>query len=260
MPQVAISSQDASPVEAAPGRRRRRPSLFLIACLMVAALCVGLFGALIVRYREAQNSVATVRPPGIPAIIPTPLVDLMQLSATPKVAAPNFDLVDQAGRTFSLASFRGRSVILQFMDPHCTDICPIVSQEYVDAYRDLGRSASKAVFIAVNVNPYVRTTAAMAAFSRAHQLDSIASWHFFTGSLSELEAVWHDYGIYVRAPSPSADVIHTSVVYFIDPHGRERYLATPTDDHTANGTAYLPSGPLNEWGQGISLIAGQLSR
>ena len=40
------------------------------------------------------------------------------------------------------------------MDPHCADICPIVSQEFLAAYRDLGAAASHAVFVAVNVNAY----------------------------------------------------------------------------------------------------------
>jgi cytochrome oxidase Cu insertion factor (SCO1/SenC/PrrC family) len=50
--------------------------------------------------------------------------------------------VDQNGHRLSLASFRGRAVVLEFMDPHCVDICPIVSQEFVDAYDDLGKAAT----------------------------------------------------------------------------------------------------------------------
>jgi hypothetical protein len=29
----------------------------------------------------------------------------------------------------------------------------------------------------------------------------------------------------VEAPSPDAEVVHTSAVYFIDPAGRERFIA-----------------------------------
>ena len=48
--------------------------------------------------------------------------------------------------------YRGKVVVLEFMDPHCTDIYPIVSQEFIDAYHDLGRAAGDVVFAAVNVN------------------------------------------------------------------------------------------------------------
>jgi protein SCO1 len=53
------------------------------------------------------------------------------------------------------------------MDPHCTDICPIVSAECTDAYRDLGRQAGQVVFAAVNVNQYHHAVADVAAYSRA---------------------------------------------------------------------------------------------
>ncbi len=116
------------------------------------------------------------------------------------------------------------------------------------------------VFIAVNVNPYHRQVADMAAYSSAQRLDSIASWHFVTGSLPSLRRVWSDYQIYVRAPNRNADVIHTSLIYFIDPQGKERYVAAPMVDHTEKGMAYLPPGQLAAWGRGIALVARAAGR
>lgn len=63
----------------------------------------------------------------------------------------------------------------------------------------------------------------------------------------------------VDAPGPNADVIHSSLVYFIDPRGLERFLASPMVDHTASGRSYLPTGPLASWGRGIALVARQLA-
>jgi hypothetical protein len=63
----------------------------------------------------------------------------------------------------------------------------------------------------------------------------------------------------VAAPSRNADVIHTSEVFFISPGGQERYIAAPMADYTAKGKAYLPAGPLSEWGQGIALLTRQLA-
>jgi cytochrome oxidase Cu insertion factor (SCO1/SenC/PrrC family) len=217
------------------------------------------FALVAVRVRQHQESASLPRPSGIPASVPTSVANLMGLSPVPVRAAPDFTLTDQAGRTMSLASFRGHVVVLEFMDPHCTDICPIVSQEFLDAYRDLGGQASQVVFAAVNVNHYHLGVADVAAFSREQRLTSIPSWHFFTGSYPRLRTVWNDYEVAVDAPSPNADVIHSSVVYFIDPRGRERFLASPMADHTASGTSYLPAGQLGSWGRGIALIARQLA-
>jgi hypothetical protein len=68
----------------------------------------------------------------------------------------------------------------------------------------------------------------MAAYTDAHQLNTVPSWHFLTSPVSTLQTVWRDYNVEVSAPSATADVIHTSVAYFIDPGGHERCLAFPT--------------------------------
>jgi len=54
-------------------------------------------------------------------------------------------------------------------------------------------------------------------------------------------------------------VIHSSQMYFIDPRGRERFLADPMVDHTALGSSYLPANQLASWSQGIALVARQLA-
>ena len=182
----------------------------------------------------------------------------MELSPVPIFGAAAFTLTDQHGRRLSLASFRGRVVVLEFMDTHCVDICPIVSQEFIDAYQDLGKVAPRVVFMAVNVNQYHAGVVDVARYSQEHGLSVIPSWHFFTGTTRQLRAVWRAYGVEVEAPNPNADIIHSSFVYFIDANGRERYLANPMVDHTAKGTAYLPAGPLTSWGRGIALVARSL--
>jgi cytochrome oxidase Cu insertion factor (SCO1/SenC/PrrC family) len=232
----------------------------IAAALGVLVILAGLLAYLAVRGRDQQAAVSQIRVSGLPADVSTSLANLMQLSPIPGSPAPGFVLTDQAGRTMSLASFKGHAVVLEFMDPHCTDICPIVSQEFIDAQHDLGRAARHAVFIAVNVNAYHHGVADVAAFSREHLLTTIPSWHFFTGPVASLEAVWRAYNITVQAPNPNADIVHTSALYFIDPAGRERFIASPMDDKTAQGTSYLPAAQLASWGRGIALVTRHLSR
>jgi cytochrome oxidase Cu insertion factor (SCO1/SenC/PrrC family) len=255
------SGPAAPPAQAPPQppRRARISGRAYLSVVLVLMLAVGLLSYLAVRHRQQDDQLLNARPSGIPASISTALANLMQLSPVPGKAAPGFTLTDQAGRTLSLASFRGHAVVLEFMDPHCTDICPIVSHEFTDAYHDLGAAASRVVFLAVNVNPYHAKVTDMAAYSAEQGLTAVPSWHFFTGQLAALRAVWASYGVQVDAPGPNADVIHTSIVYFIDPSGHERFIAAPMDDHTANGTAYLPAGQLTSWGHGIALAARQLA-
>lgn len=234
-------------------RGKRWPYLASLAAAVIAGAAVAGVFAL------TRSSPQPQRPSGIPATVSDGQINLMGLSPVPTAAAPSFTLTDQNGRTLSLSSLKGKVVVLEFMDPHCTDICPIVSAEYVDAYRDLGALAGKAVFAAVNVNQYHAAVSDMMAYSREQRLITIPGWHFFTGPLPALKTVWGAYGIEVQAPGPDADIVHTSAVYFIDPSGRERFVAAPMADHTASGSSYLPADQITAWGQGIAQVVRALA-
>ena len=230
-----------------------------VATVLVAAVVVSSV-YLILRRDQGSATGQDLRASGIPASVSTGLANLMSLSPVPGARAPGFTLTDQQGRTMPLSSFRGKVVVLEFMDPHCTDICPLVSDEFIDAYHDLGTAAGRVVFAAVNVNQYHAAVRDMAQYSGEHDLSTIPSWHFFTGSGPRLQSVWQAYGIEVQAPNPDADIVHTSAVYFIDPQGREKFLASPMVDHTKKNQAYLPASQITSWGRGIALIARQLAR
>ncbi len=258
---TGAATEAAGPGAGAARRLTRRRQMWIILGV-VAALLVGLnaYAAYVLTRTDNPAAGANIRPSGIPGNISTSLANLMQLSPILNARAPAFTLTDQHGRTMSLASLRGKVVVLEFMDPHCTDICPIVSQEFVAAYHELGAQAGKVVFAAINVNQYHASVASMAAFSTAHQLSTIPGWHFFTGPLPALRTAWRDYNITVETPSPNADIIHTSSVYFIDAQGRERFVAAPMVDHTAGGTSYLPLAQISAWARGIATLARDVAR
>ena len=117
-------------------------------------------------------------------------------------------------------------------------------------YRDLGALAGKVVFAAVNVNQYHAKVSDMMAYSREQRLITVPDWHFFAGPVPVLREVWDGYGIAVQATGPDADIVHTSALYFIDPSGRERFIAFPMADHSSSGhpaprtcrQAWLPPG------------------
>lgn len=165
----------------------------------------------------------------------------------PKTKAPGFRLTDQNGKTISLSSLKGKVVVLGFMDPVCTDICPIVSSEIVKANQLLGSDRKDVVFLAVNVNQYQESEQAMTKFSKAHGLSKLPNWHFLTGSTQQLKAIWKAYGITV-VPNPSGDVEHSSFMYFIGKDGIEQYVANPDNSKTT----------IDQWGRGIQYVAEKL--
>ena len=67
------------------------------------------------------------------------------------IRAPGFRLTDQNGTAFSLASLRGRPVIITFIDPLCRNYCPIEAQHLVGVVRTLP-AGSRPAIVAVSVN------------------------------------------------------------------------------------------------------------
>ena len=116
-----------------PRRRSSLPRLLVLASVLTVLLVAAVAIPAYVVHQRNHTALAAqqARVSGIPASVSTSLANLMVLSPLPGIRAPRFTLTDQNGHVLSLASLRGKVVVLQFMDPHCTDICPIVSAEFV---------------------------------------------------------------------------------------------------------------------------------
>ncbi|HUZ47418.1 MAG TPA: SCO family protein [Terriglobia bacterium] len=150
---------------------------------------------------------------------------IMQRSREAGPAAPAFVLRDQQNRLTSLAEFRGKVVVLTFVDPECTQMCPLTTESMVEALKILGPAAASHVqLLGVDVNIEKAKVADVADYTRAHQLQG--RWRFLTGSPAQLKSVWRAYHVYVA--QSNGDVEHSTAVYLIDSSGHERFkYSTP---------------------------------
>jgi len=158
----------------------------------------------------------------------TPPYEGTELTGT----APDFKLMDQNGSFVSLSDFRGKVVVLTFMDSKCKDTCPLTAVHFRETYRQLDKNeADQIVFLGINVNVEAGTVTDVLETTRAWHLDEIPSWYFLTGSLDSLEPVWADYGV-SAAPNPDGhSIMHTPGTFLIDPLGLKRwYISTPFSD------------------------------
>lgn len=175
------------------------------------------------------------------------VLSVTHLSRLPGAPAPGLTLTDQRGQLVSLAALRGRVVVIEPMDPECTNLCPVISQEFLYAAQALGGRNSRVIFLGINVNQFHARTADVNAFSIEHHLDRLTNWHFLTGTTAQLRQAWHEYAIAVQ-PSRTGDVVHSALMYFVDTRGRERWLAFPS----AN------PGLIPQWGLAIAAVAKHL--
>jgi cytochrome oxidase Cu insertion factor (SCO1/SenC/PrrC family) len=201
-----------------------------------------------------------VAPPAAPSTPPvgSPLPALLGIVSLPGTPAPAATLVDPSGHRVALTGFPGDVVVLTFFDAPCTDICPVLSSELVHAAADLGPAAARVVFLTVNTDPLQLSGAPAAAAAAGTGLAGVATWHFLTGDLDQLNQVWTSYGVTVNVNPSSGMVAHNDVLYFIDPTGRLRYRATPFADESRSGTFTLGAATVDRWAQGIATYARQL--
>lgn len=143
--------------------------------------------------------------------------------------ASEFELTDQNGNLIRLSDFRGKLVVLTFMDSKCEDTCPITAVHFREVYRQLDQDeAGQIVFLGINVNLEANAVSDVLETTHAWHLDEIPNWHFLTGSREELVPIWSEYAV-SAAPSPDGhSIMHTPGTFLIDPLGQKRwYISTP---------------------------------
>lgn len=138
----------------------------------------------------------------------------------PAKKAPDFRLLDQYGQWVSLRRFRGRVVLLTFLDSRGRLASPLTALTLRLARQKLGGAANGLVLLAVNVNPDFNTVDDMRAFWRRYGLGT--GFYMLTGNLPELRRVWRAYQVGVTLSG--RELLYTSPIYLIDPDGRERRL------------------------------------
>ncbi len=163
-----------------------------------------------------------------PQVETAALVDSGGLAQVPgNPLAPNFTLLNQYGTKTSLSSFRGKVVILSFLDPVCYETCPVVAEEFVQTAKLLQKKMSKLEFVAVNANPYFTNLSSVNAFDGEHGLTNVPNWEFLTGSAEQLQKVWAQYGAVTEVPQVGM-IAHSLLVYMITASGREAVLTQAT--------------------------------
>jgi cytochrome oxidase Cu insertion factor (SCO1/SenC/PrrC family) len=137
--------------------------------------------------------------------------------------------VDQQGTSLALSDFRGKVVVLAFLDPVCTDVCPLTAFHLRQAHQALGAAASGVAFLAVNVNPEADQLA-MREATKKWGIGEVPGWHFLTGNREELRRVWEAYGVAAEGPPKPGkpeEREHTPGLYLVDVQGTKRwYLST----------------------------------
>jgi cytochrome oxidase Cu insertion factor (SCO1/SenC/PrrC family) len=164
-------------------------------------------------------------------------------SSAMDIPAYGFQLTDQSGQPVSLASLRGKVVVMTFLDPVCTTDCPVIGAELKETGVLLGAADKDVELVAIVANPIYRSAEFTQAFDREEGLAAVPNWLFLTGSVSELDQVWKHYGVAVLNLPAGAMVDHSDVAMIIDRTGHIREVVGadpgPATDSTQSSWSVL---------------------
>jgi cytochrome oxidase Cu insertion factor (SCO1/SenC/PrrC family) len=221
-PEAAAAAEPASPagpVAAAGWWDRLRPASLRRSVATASLRTVVSVGALGLIILGAAPMAAAQASPNADPI----LAEAISGSAAPvNYPAGGFRLTDQHGRPVTLASLRGKVVLLTFLDPVCTTDCPLIAQEFRQAGQLLGATSRRVELVAIAANPIYHSVADTRAFDRQEYLNQVPNWLYLTGSLPQLQQVWKDYAFAALILPAGSMVGHPDIAYVIDPAGRIR--------------------------------------
>ena len=216
---AAAPGPAAEPAPAAGWRDRLRPASLRRSVATASFRTVASVGALGLIILGAAPMAAAQASPNADPI----LAEAIAGSSAPlNFPAKAFQLTNQHGQTVSLASLRGKVVLLTFLDPVCVTDCPLIAQEFRQAGQLLGATSRQVELVAVVANPVYYHATYTRAFDRQEHLDQVPNWLYLTGSVPQLKQVWKEYGVFAEILPAGSMVGHPDVAFVIDRAGRVR--------------------------------------
>ena len=245
-------------VATGPSARRSRPRL---GALLLGAAIAGVLALAGCSAGQGSAGASSAASPVSSVAAANPNLDLgTPLGGKP---LPDFRLENQFGQPMSLRQFRGKVVLLGFVDSECTTVCPLTTLAMLEAKQLLGAAGDHVQLLGIDANPDAIAVSDVLGYSRAHNM--VNRWDFLTGSLAQLKASWKAFDIYAKIDSGQVD--HTPALFVIDAQGREQmvYLTTMAYSSIAQSAqvvaqevaGLLPGHPVLARSQSLAYISGQ---
>jgi cytochrome oxidase Cu insertion factor (SCO1/SenC/PrrC family) len=216
-----VPAAEPATTTSAPGWRERLRAATALRSLASAGIgAVGAVGAIgVIILGAAPMAAAQANP-----VADTIIAQAINGSSAPlNSPAPGFTLTDEYGHKTSLASLRGKVVLLTFLDDTCSVDCPLIAQEFRQAGELLGADAARVELVAVNYNPLYTQVSYIQAFDHQEGLDGVRNWLYLTGTKAELQHVWASYGAAPAEVLPAGSMIgHGDYAFVIDQDGHLR--------------------------------------
>jgi cytochrome oxidase Cu insertion factor (SCO1/SenC/PrrC family) len=155
---------------------------------------------------------------------------------------PTTPLVNRDGQKMSLASFRGKYVVLAPFLTLCQEECPLTTGVFQELQASVNKAGlgDKVAFVEVTVDPGRDTPARLQAYERRFGID----WTLLTGTSASINTFWKPFGVwYQKVPEEKPaqtdwwtgrpltyDVDHDDGFILISSSGKERFITLDIPD------------------------------
>jgi protein SCO1 len=136
---------------------------------------------------------------------------------------PDIPLVNQDGKTIRLPQYRGKAVLITFIDTQCTEDCPIISGLFGKVNAALSSQDPSAYadsrLISISLDPKFDTPPVLRKYGLGYlhgNAGAFSHWEFADLTAANLQKLAAAFGV-IYAPSHDGDIVHTMQTALIGP-------------------------------------------
>ena len=133
---------------------------------------------------------------------------------------PAISLVDQHGTAVSLASLKGKPVLVDFIYTSCASTCPRLTAKMVEVARELGPELGpQATIVSITLDPEHDSPAELAKYAKVQGADNVG-WLFLTGPPAQIDQVLAQYKLR-RDRESDGSVTHSVSAFLLGRDGKQ---------------------------------------
>ena len=133
---------------------------------------------------------------------------------------PDVSLVDQHGAAVSLASLKGKPVLIDFIYTSCASTCPMLTAKMAAIAHQLGPALGADVtIVSISLDPEHDTPAALAKYAKSHDADG-PGWIFLTGPPAQIDQVLAQFKLR-RTRESDGTITHSISAFLLGPDGHQ---------------------------------------
>jgi protein SCO1/2 len=133
---------------------------------------------------------------------------------------PDVSLIDQHGSAVSLASLKGKPVLIDFIYTSCASTCPMLTAKMAAIAHQLGPALGADVtIVSISLDPEHDSPVALAKYAKSHDADG-PGWIFLTGSPAQIDQVLAQFKLR-RMREGDGTITHSISAFLLGPDGHQ---------------------------------------